>query len=224
MMMWRSNEEDHDAELDVASSIVEKYGEKKKVICFNSIIQKKPILQKRCEAFGLSPVKYRPAPSPDPTCHILTNTTPGRAGGATRCGSCWASRTLPYRAPRPSTPPSLRQPTLAPLGSHSRCSPHHWRCSGQQPRPRLEARLQPSLITSWAHASRSKTTLAVSYLPLGHPTQQQQQRPSISIAGLLACLLACLVVWHCWVSCGEERSFVVGLRVMVNGHKRLHLL
>ena len=64
MMMWRSNEEDHDAELDVASSIVEKYGEKKKVICFNSIIQKKPILQKRCEAFGLSPVKYRPRPNP----------------------------------------------------------------------------------------------------------------------------------------------------------------
>lgn len=55
--LFNTNEEDHDAELDVASSIVEKYGEKKKVICFNSIIQKKPILQKRCEAFGLSPVK-----------------------------------------------------------------------------------------------------------------------------------------------------------------------
>jgi hypothetical protein len=43
---------------------VEKYGEKKKVICFNSIIQKKPILQKRCEAFGLTPVKYRLRPNP----------------------------------------------------------------------------------------------------------------------------------------------------------------
>jgi hypothetical protein len=53
-----SDDDEHDAELDLASSIVEKYGEKKKVICYNSIIQKKPILQKRCEAFGLSPVKY----------------------------------------------------------------------------------------------------------------------------------------------------------------------
>jgi hypothetical protein len=43
-------------ELDLASSIVEK----RKEFCYNSIIQKKkkPILQKRCKEFGLSPVKY----------------------------------------------------------------------------------------------------------------------------------------------------------------------
>lgn len=52
-----SDDEEHDAELDLASSIVEKYGESKKVICYNSIIQKKPALQKRCQAFGLTPVK-----------------------------------------------------------------------------------------------------------------------------------------------------------------------
>jgi len=57
LLFPKSDGEEHDAQLDLASSIVEKYGEKKKVICYNSIIKQKPLIQKRCEAFGLIPVK-----------------------------------------------------------------------------------------------------------------------------------------------------------------------